>query len=73
MKAMMKPAAAFRGYDTGEDYVPPEPKYTKDGAIIVDNVAFTLEWILSSPPPLHAFEEPPTMVEWPEGEDHGHH
>jgi hypothetical protein len=42
---------------------------TKDGAWIVDNTAFTVEWILSSPPPLHAFEEPPIIVEWPIGED----
>mmetsp|Transcript_285 Transcript_285/g.373 ORF Transcript_285/g.373 Transcript_285/m.373 type:complete len:87 (+) Transcript_285:57-317(+) len=45
---------------------------TKDGAIVVDNVSFTLEWVLSSPPPLHAFEEPPIMVEWPEGEAGDH-
>mmetsp|Transcript_10471 Transcript_10471/g.17053 ORF Transcript_10471/g.17053 Transcript_10471/m.17053 type:complete len:83 (+) Transcript_10471:47-295(+) len=45
---------------------------TEQGAYIVDNVAFTLEWVLSSPPPLHCFEEPPIMVEWPEGEE-GHH
>ncbi len=45
---------------------------TKDGALIVDNTSFTLEWVLSSPPPLHAFEEPPIIVEWPEGEE-GHH
>jgi len=45
---------------------------TADGAIVVDNVAFTLEWILSSPPPLHAYEEPPIMVEWPVGEEAAH-
>jgi len=31
-----------------------------------------LQWILSSPPPLHQFEEPPIIVEWPEGEDGSH-
>lgn len=38
-----------------EDYVEPEPRYTKDGALIVDNVSFTLEWVLSSPPPSTRF------------------
>ena len=47
------------------DWVDPPQRFTDDGAIIVDNVAFSLEWILSSPPPLHAFIESPTMVEWP--------
>ena len=51
-----------------KDYVEPEPEYTKDGAIVVNNVAFSLEWVLSSPPPLHAFIESPTMVEWPKDE-----
>lgn len=37
---------------------------TKDGAVIVYNVAFSLEWVLTSPPPLHAFLEPPIIVEW---------
>ena len=45
---------------------------TKDGAIVVNNVAWTLEWVLSSPPPLHCFLEPPIIVEWPEGEDGSH-
>ncbi len=54
------------------DWHEPAPTYTKDGARIVEDVHFTLEWILSSPPPLHAFLEPPIMCEWPEGEA-GHH
>jgi len=33
--------------------------------IVVDS----LEWTLSSPPPLHQFDEPPIIVEFPE-EDH---
>lgn len=45
---------------------------TKDGALIVNNTAFSLEWILDSPPPLHCFLEPPIIVEWPAGEE-GHH
>ncbi|GBG33394.1 Cytochrome c oxidase subunit 1 [Hondaea fermentalgiana] len=57
---------------TDKDYVEPPKEYTDKGALIVDNIAFSLEWVLSSPPPLHAFEEPPIIVEWPEGEE-GHH
>mmetsp|Transcript_13387 Transcript_13387/g.15076 ORF Transcript_13387/g.15076 Transcript_13387/m.15076 type:complete len:144 (+) Transcript_13387:130-561(+) len=36
----------------------------KEGAnVIVPLVTDSLEWTLSSPPPLHQFEEPPLMVE----------
>ncbi len=55
------------------DWHEPAPVYTKDGARVVEDVHFTLEWILSSPPPLHAFLEPPIMCEWPEGEEGVHH
>mmetsp|Transcript_70040 Transcript_70040/g.146027 ORF Transcript_70040/g.146027 Transcript_70040/m.146027 type:complete len:108 (-) Transcript_70040:67-390(-) len=51
-----------------KDYVEPEKQYTQDGAVIINNVAYSLEWVLSSPPPLHAFIESPTMVEWPKEE-----
>mmetsp|Transcript_12756 Transcript_12756/g.14644 ORF Transcript_12756/g.14644 Transcript_12756/m.14644 type:complete len:88 (+) Transcript_12756:160-423(+) len=54
------------------DSAPNTLEKTADGAFIVDNTAFTVEWILSSPPPLHQFEEPPIIVEWPEGEDGSH-
>ena len=47
----------------------PQKEYTKDGAVIVKNTAFTLEWILSSPPPLHAFEESPTLILRPDQEE----
>ncbi len=50
----------------------PPIKRTKDGAVIVWNTAFSLEWVLTSPPPLHAFLEAPIMVEWPLGEDGSH-
>ena len=46
-----------------------ETKYTKDGAIIVSKVEYTLEWVLSSPPPLHAFEESPTIVLRPDQDE----
>jgi hypothetical protein len=63
---------------TGKDYSNFDPHdvpklKTEKGALIVYNTAYTLEWVLTSPPPLHAFLEPPIMVEWPEGEDTHHH
>mmetsp|Transcript_9122 Transcript_9122/g.25980 ORF Transcript_9122/g.25980 Transcript_9122/m.25980 type:complete len:209 (+) Transcript_9122:204-830(+) len=72
MKAAPVRRVAARSFAATTDYVEPAPEYTKDGALIVENVSFTLEWVLSSPPPLHAFEEPPIMCEWPEGEAGGH-
>eukprot|EP00924_Labyrinthula_sp_SR-Ha-C_P006506 snap_masked-scaffold_38-processed-gene-0.8-mRNA-1 protein AED:0.07 eAED:0.07 QI:0/-1/0/1/-1/1/1/0/69 len=45
-----------------------EVKKTAQGAIIVEHPEFTLEWVLTSPPPLHQFEEPPIIVEWPKTE-----
>jgi len=56
------------------DFDPAEVKKlkTEKGALIVHNVAYSLEWVLSSPPPLHAFLESPIIVEWPEGEDTHH-
>jgi len=44
---------------------------TEGGAVITES-HYTLEWVVQTPPPLHAFEEPPMLVEWPEGEDGGH-
>jgi hypothetical protein len=52
-----------------DDDPDPPLKKTKDGAYIVWNTAYSLEWVLSSPPPLHCFLEPPIIVEWPIGED----
>mmetsp|Transcript_20749 Transcript_20749/g.30713 ORF Transcript_20749/g.30713 Transcript_20749/m.30713 type:complete len:89 (-) Transcript_20749:59-325(-) len=69
-QARISAPVAVRSFSA--DYVEPPAEYTDKGALIVENVAFSLEWILSSPPPLHAFEEPPIMVEWPEGEAGGH-
>ena len=62
---------------TGKDYSNFDPHdvkklKTEKGALIVYNTAYSLEWVLTSPPPLHAFLEPPIMVEWPEGEDTHH-
>ena len=52
-----------------QDWVEPPKEYTKDGAVIVQNVAFTLEWVLTSPPPAHAFEESPSLILRPDQED----
>ena len=46
-------------------------EFTDDGAIVAQTV-YSLEWAVSSPPPLHCFEEPPIIVEWPKGEAGGH-
>jgi len=46
-------------------------EFTDDGAIIA-NTVYSLEWAVASPPPLHCFEEPPIVVEWPKGEAGGH-
>ena len=34
-----------------------------DSEVVVPDVVDTLEWTLTSPPPLHQFEEPPIIVE----------
>merc|ERR550537_1559514 len=44
-----------------EDYITGIEQYT-DG-IIYPNMANSVEWVLSSPPPLHQFHEPPIMVD----------
>ena len=46
-----------------------------DDVVIVDKVETSLEWVLSSPPPQHQFEESPIIVEIGhlfEDEDVGH-
>ena len=37
--------------------------FATDAEIVVPDVVDTLEWTLTSPPPLHQFEEPPIIVE----------
>ena len=34
--------------------------------IVEAETAPTLEWVLSNPPPLHCFDEPPILVEFEE-------
>ena len=36
---------------------------TDPNAIVEPDIVDTLEWTLTSPPPLHQFEEPPIIVE----------
>jgi hypothetical protein len=40
--------------------------------VVVPIVVDTLEWMLSSPPPLHQFDESPIIVELPETGTGGH-
>merc|ERR1719201_1765863 len=44
-----------------DDFITGIEDYT-DG-IIYPNMANSVEWVLSSPPPLHQFYEPPIMVD----------
>ena len=42
----------------------PTPRFlATDAEVVVPDVVDTLEWTLTSPPPLHQFEEPPIIVE----------
>ena len=38
---------------------PASHSHLENDVVIVDDLANTLEWLLSSPPPIHQFEEPP--------------
>eukprot|EP00978_Attheya_sp_CCMP212_P014193 scaffold36096_cov59-Attheya_sp.AAC.1 len=40
-----------------------EPKLSEGENVVVPLITDSLEWTLSSPPPLHQFEEPPLIVE----------
>merc|ERR1719333_838227 len=44
-----------------DDYITGIDDYTN--GIIYPNMANSVEWVLSSPPPLHQFYEPPIMVD----------
>eukprot|EP00816_Leptocylindrus_hargravesii_P013220 CAMPEP_0196811554 /NCGR_PEP_ID=MMETSP1362-20130617/18572_1 /TAXON_ID=163516 /ORGANISM="Leptocylindrus danicus, Strain CCMP1856" /LENGTH=123 /DNA_ID=CAMNT_0042186883 /DNA_START=45 /DNA_END=416 /DNA_ORIENTATION=+ len=67
--------AAARSFGAGFPGVPgvvvtPEDKQKLDEAaakgetlVCVPHIVETLEWTLTSPPPLHQFEEPPVIVE----------
>ncbi|KAF0684147.1 Aste57867_23877 [Aphanomyces stellatus] len=44
-----------------------------DADVVVPDLSETLEWTLSSPPPLHQFEESPIIVEtWGPTDPHAH-
>ncbi|KAG5185869.1 hypothetical protein JKP88DRAFT_194263 [Tribonema minus] len=48
----------------GTPSAPPSKAEVADPEIVVvDEVFDSLEWTLSSPPPIHQFEEPPIIVE----------
>ncbi|CAK4088413.1 unnamed protein product [Aphanomyces euteiches] len=44
-----------------------------DADVVIPELSETLEWTLSSPPPLHQFEESPIIVEtWGPTDPHHH-
>ena len=58
---------AFAGdaYPTGNE---PTGESHNNMPIVNAETAPTLEWVLSNPPPLHCFDEPPILVEFEEFE-----
>ncbi|TFJ82394.1 hypothetical protein NSK_006305 [Nannochloropsis salina CCMP1776] len=61
MGLLFPPKFTGKNAPTAEEY--------SSGTVKVPIVVDSLEWTLSSPPPLHQFDEPPIIVEFPE-EDH---
>ncbi|CAH0520722.1 unnamed protein product [Peronospora belbahrii] len=43
--------------------VPEQNTPTEDPQVVIPEVHQTLEWCLSSPPPLHQFDEAPLVIE----------
>lgn len=43
----------------------PSQEEFASGAVKIPILVDSLEWMLSSPPPLHQFDEPPIIVEFP--------
>lgn len=41
----------------------PHPCSVKKYPVVIPRYEWTLEWVLSSPPPLHQFEQTPVVVE----------
>ncbi|GAB5037352.1 Hypothetical protein NocV09_07400070 [Nannochloropsis oceanica] len=58
MGLLFPPKLTAKNAPTAEEY--------ESGKVKVPIVVDSLEWTLSSPPPLHQFDEPPIIVEFPE-------
>ena len=59
----LKPGLIFYPDFSGSN-APTEEEWAS-GKIVIPALADSLEWMLSSPPPLHQFDEPPIIVELP--------
>ncbi|KAF4319375.1 hypothetical protein BBO99_00006516 [Phytophthora kernoviae] len=60
--AVARPAVAR--FSTGHVHgVPTKSTPTDDPDVVIPELHQTLEWCLSSPPPLHQFDEAPLVIE----------
>uniref|UniRef100_A0AAV1TR51 Uncharacterized protein n=1 Tax=Peronospora matthiolae TaxID=2874970 RepID=A0AAV1TR51_9STRA len=61
--AISRPAIAHFSSDGKVHGVPVQNTPTEDPQVVIPEVHQTLEWCLSSPPPLHQFDEAPLVIE----------
>ncbi|CAI5716438.1 unnamed protein product [Peronospora destructor] len=61
--AAIRPAIAQFSTDGKVYGVPEQNTPTEDPQVVIPEVHQTLEWCLSSPPPLHQFDEAPLVIE----------
>ncbi|TMW69185.1 hypothetical protein Poli38472_001341 [Pythium oligandrum] len=62
LKTARTPAVALRPAQA-RAFSAAAPPQDNDDEVVVPELHQTLEWILTSPPPLHQFEEAPIVVE----------
>ncbi|KAG6613843.1 Phosphoribosyldiphosphate synthetase [Phytophthora cinnamomi] len=61
--AAIRPAVARFSTDGKVHGVPVHNEPTEDVQVVIPEVHQTLEWCLSSPPPVHQFDEAPLVIE----------
>ncbi|KAG2772854.1 hypothetical protein JG687_00006112 [Phytophthora cactorum] len=61
--AAIRPAVARFSTDGKVHGVPINNTPTEDVQVVIPEVHQTLEWCLSSPPPVHQFDEAPLVIE----------
>ncbi|KAI9917316.1 hypothetical protein PsorP6_013055 [Peronosclerospora sorghi] len=61
--ALVRPGMARFSSDGKVYGVPEQNEPTEYPDVVIPEVHQTLEWCLSSPPPLHQFDEPPLVIE----------